>query len=250
MQPNRSSRRFAVRVWIAFAAALFLVSSAVAAADAPGSGADLSAARTALASPGLAAERYALRDPITAAPLSVASLRATRLAAALAEGTQADSTPAPAPAPRPATKPAPKPVVRAAVVYAGKNHFWYPALGINQAVYWYPCSSSSAPGPMVYRWGCAGANNVYLLAHAGGKFRPLYNAYYAGRLKVGQLVVYADGRGKVHYFRLAWYKVTPPLASSHWAWDPQPVSSLTLQTCVGANSSLRLFVRFTEVARP
>jgi hypothetical protein len=136
------------------------------------------------------------------------------------------------------------------VVYAGRNHFWFPSLGINQAVYGYPCDSSAPPGPQVYRWGCAGADNVYLLAHAGGKFAPLHDAYVAGRLKAGMLAIYADSAGHVHYYRLQWVKVTAPLASSHWAWDPQPVSSLTLQTCLGAQSQWRIFVRFLEVAKP
>ena len=104
-------------------------------------------------------------------------------------------------------------------VYAGRNHFWFPSLGINQAVYGYPCGSSAPPGPQVYRWGCAGANNVYLLAHAGGKFGPLHDAYVDGRLKAGMLAIYADSAGHVHYYRLQWVKVTAPLASSHWAWD-------------------------------
>ena len=30
--------------------------------------------------------------------------------------------------------------------YKGRNHFWFPSLGINQAVYWFPCSRSKAPG--------------------------------------------------------------------------------------------------------
>ena len=64
------------------------------------------------------------------------------------------------------------------------------------------------------------------------------------------LAIYADSAGHVHYYRLQWVKVTAPLASSHWAWDPQPVSSLTLQTCLGAQSQWRIFVRFVEVAKP
>ena len=60
----------------------------------------------------------------------------------------------------------------------------------------------------------------------------------------------ADHAGRVHYYRLHYWKVGRPTASQHWAWDPQPRSVLTLQTCVGARSEYRLFVRFHEVKRP
>lgn len=250
MPSNGTRRSFAVRAWIALAGALFLVSSAVAAADAPGTtiAAAPAAARISAAAPNAAAldaeARYA-GDGL--ADRGLGAQRDARQAAANLEGGTAQAAGATT-----TTTPAAGGQAAAAAprVYAGKNHFWYPALGINQPVGWFACDSPNAPGPLVYRWGCAGANNVYLLAHAGGKFQPIYNAYYAHRLKTGQLAVYADPQGRVHYFKLAWYKVTPPLASSHWAWDPQPVGSLTLQTCLGANSELRLFVRFVEVPRP
>jgi hypothetical protein len=138
-----------------------------------------------------------------------------------------------------------------ATVYRGTNHMWFPALGINHSVTWYACSASYALSySAVYRWGCAGTNNVYLMAHAGGVFGPLYTAYYAGRLKAGMLVVYADGASHIHYFKLQWWRTTPPSGDVGWAYAAQSVSSLTLQTCVGADSSLRLVVRFVEVAEP
>ncbi len=127
---------------------------------------------------------------------------------------------------------------------------WYPSLGINHSVSWFPCSRSRAPDNYVYRWGCAGWNNVYLMAHAWGKFKPLNRAYYSGRLAKGQLLVYADSRGGVHYYRLEWWRTYPPLTTAAWAWAPQLRSSATLQTCVGPNSELRLFVRFREIAPP
>jgi hypothetical protein len=137
-----------------------------------------------------------------------------------------------------------------APVYRGKNRFWYPKLGINQSVYWFPCSRSREPDNLVYRWGCAGANNVYLMAHAWGKFSALNRAYYNHTLRAGQLVVYADGNGRTHYYRLAWWKTARPTTSASWAWAAQSRSALTLQTCIGANSEYRLFVRFYEVAKP
>jgi hypothetical protein len=247
MPSNRSRRGFAVRAWIALGTALFLVSSVASAADAPGAVpvAARVTAPLAASSPALAAEQRTARDATVADGLE--ALRGARAVAAQADGAQAQSN---APAAGSSGSSSRSSAPAAPRTYRGTNHLWYPALGINQPVGWFACDSPNAPGPLVYRWGCAGANNVYLLAHAGGKFQPIYNAYYAHRLKTGQLVVYADGKGHVHYYKLAWYKVTPPLASSHWAWDPQPVSSLTLQTCLGSHSELRLFVRFVEVAAP
>jgi hypothetical protein len=242
MRPVRTTRSFALRVWLAFGLAAVLTTSVAAAADAPGAAPlPVLPVAAAVTAPVSAMTAYA----------DASSSGRTR---ALAAETAAVVAPAKvAPAPKAATlKPkATAPVSHAGpVVYAGRNHFWFPSLGINQAVYGYPCDSSAPPGPQVYRWGCAGADNVYLLAHAGGKFAPLHDAYVAGRLKAGMLAIYADSAGHVHYYRLQWVKVTAPLASSHWAWDPQPVSSLTLQTCLGAQSQWRIFVRFLEVAKP
>lgn len=240
MRPVRTARSFAIRVWLAFGIAVVLTTSVAAAADAPGAAplpvlpvaAAVTAPGTALTpytDAGLSGRTRALAaEPVAAAPAKVAT------------------APKAAPKPKAATS-APH---AGPVVYAGHNRFWFPSLGINQSVYGYACSSSAPPGPQVYRWGCAGANNVYLLAHAGGRFAPLHDAYVAGRLKTGMLAIYADSAGHVHYYRLQWVKVTAPLASSHWAWDPQPVSSLTLQTCLGAQSQWRIFVRFVEVPKP
>ena len=139
---------------------------------------------------------------------------------------------------------------REAARYQGQNHFWYPALGIDHSVAWFPCSRSRPPDSLLYRWGCAGSGNVYLLAHAWSWFAPLNRAYYAGTLEPGQLVAYADPDGRTRFYRLAWWKVWQPLPSASWAWASQSRSSLTLQTCVGANSELRLFVRYHEVASP
>jgi hypothetical protein len=129
----------------------------------------------------------------------------------------------------------------------GRNHFWFPAVGINRSVYSFPCSRSRAPDNLVYRWGCAGRNNVYLLGHAHSVFSPLHNAYVSGRLKVGMKAYYADSRGKVHTYKVRWWKLTRPTTSASWAWASQSVPSMTLQTCVGSNSVYRLMVRLVEV---
>lgn len=242
MRPVRTTRSFALRVWLAFGIAAILTTSVAAAADAPGA--------ASLPILPVAAAVTAPVTPMTAYADAGTSGRSRALAAEAAPVVAPAKV---APAPKAAT-PKPKAAAPAThagpVVYAGRNHFWFPSLGINQAVYGYACDSSAPPGPQVYRWGCAGTNNVYLLAHAGGKFGPLHDAYVAGRLKAGMLAIYADSAGHVHYYRLEWVKVTAPLASSHWAWDPQAVSSLTLQTCLGAQSQWRIFVRFVEVPKP
>jgi len=128
----------------------------------------------------------------------------------------------------------------------GKNRMWFPALGINRSVYFFSCSSKAYPGNVVYRWGCAGRNNVYLFGHAHSVFKPLHDAYVSGRLKKGMKVSYADSKGKVRTYKLIWWKVTTP-TNGAFAYAGQSRPSLTLQTCVGAKSQYRLIVRFVQV---
>lgn len=131
--------------------------------------------------------------------------------------------------------------------YKGRNHFWFPSLGINRTVYSYPCSRSREPDNLVYRWGCAGRNNVYLLGHAWGVFKPLHDAYVGGRLRAGMKAFYADSSGRTHTYVLKWWKLTRPTTSASWAWASLSVPSMTLQTCVGSNSEYRVMVRLVEV---
>jgi hypothetical protein len=60
-------------------------------------------------------------------------------------------------------------------------------------------------------------------------------------------VWYADGTGRVRTYAVRWWKVVLPTPDAKWAWAAQSVPSMTLQTCVGANSEYRLMVRLTEV---
>jgi hypothetical protein len=165
------------------------------------------------------------------------------------------SSPSLAPVPKPAAdKPAapkpvaPKPAAKPAIwwsVYHGTNNVWMPTLGINKPVYLFPCSRSQSPDNLVYRWGCAGMNNVYLLGHAYGVFKALHDAYYNGRLRVGMPVVYADGNGRTHLYRVTTWRVLNP-ADPLWAMSSQPVPSMSLQTCVGTDGTLRLVVRLVQ----
>jgi hypothetical protein len=130
--------------------------------------------------------------------------------------------------------------------YTGRNHMWMPALGINRTVYTFPCTRSVPPDNLVYRWGCAGANNVYLLGHAWGVFKPLHDAYVSGRLRVGMEVIYADGAGRIRHYRITTWRVVLPTDGSWIGAMSRP--TMILQTCVGANSTYRLNVKLVAVS--
>ncbi|MGK2851095.1 MAG: sortase, partial [Candidatus Limnocylindrales bacterium] len=130
--------------------------------------------------------------------------------------------------------------------YRGRNHVWIPALGIDRSISFFSCTSPAYPGDRVYRWGCAGGNNVYLFGHAHSVFKPLHDAYVRGRLKKGMKLVYADRDGRISTYRVAWWKVTTP-DKGEFAYAAQSQPSVTLQTCVGAKSQYRLIVRLTKV---
>jgi Sortase domain len=131
--------------------------------------------------------------------------------------------------------------------YTGRNHVWMPSLKIDKSVASYACSNKSYPGKRIYRWGCAGKNNVYLFGHADSVFKSLHDAYVGGRLKKGAKLYYADSSGQVRTFKVAWWKITTPTKGT-WAYAPQADPSLTLQTCVGSRSQYRLIVRLTQVS--
>jgi Sortase domain len=133
-----------------------------------------------------------------------------------------------------------------AATYRGRNRVWIPALGIERAITFFPCSSSAYPGDRVYRWGCAGDNNVYLFGHAHSVFKPLHDAYVRGRLARGMKVHYANNAGEVSTYAVAWWKVTTP-DKGEFAYAAQDRPSLTLQTCVGSKSQYRLIVRLAKV---
>jgi Sortase domain len=131
--------------------------------------------------------------------------------------------------------------------YKGRNHLWFPAIGLSRAVYSYSCGRKSALANLVYRWGCGGTNNTYLMGHAWGVFKPLHDAYVNGRLHAGMKAYYADSNGRTHTYVVKWWKLTRPTTAAKWAWASQSVPSMTLQTCVGANSEYRVMVRLVEV---
>lgn len=130
--------------------------------------------------------------------------------------------------------------------YAGRNHFWIPSLGISRPVYSFPCNRSRDPDNYIYRWGCAGRNNVYILGHAYGVMKALHDAYYSGKLRVGMIAMYADGAGRIRAYRVTEWRVVDPV-DSQWAIADQSSPSMTLQTCVGRNGVDRLNVRLVAV---
>jgi hypothetical protein len=163
------------------------------------------------------------------------------LDAAIAATPEPTASPKPKAAPKPTSTATPKPKA-AAPVYKGTNRVWIPALGINRSVSFFKCTSSAYPGDRVYRWGCAGTNNVYLFGHAHSVFKPLHDAYVRGRLKKGMKVHYADANGKVRTYAVSWWKVTTP-DKGEFAYASLSKPGMTLQTCVGSDSQYRLVVR-------
>jgi sortase (surface protein transpeptidase) len=133
-----------------------------------------------------------------------------------------------------------------APVYRGTNHFWIPSLGMSNNVHSFPCSRSREPDNYIYRWGCAGNNNVYLLGHAYGVMKPLHDLYVRGGLRRGMIAIYANGAGNVTKYKVVSWRVVDP-TESEWAIASQPVPSMTLQTCVGRDGSKRLNVRLVAV---
>lgn len=130
--------------------------------------------------------------------------------------------------------------------YSGTNHFWIPSLGMSYGVHTYACGRTSTPLNYIYRWGCAGRNNVYLLGHAWGVMKPLHDLYVRGGLRVGMVAVYADGSGRVRKYRVTEWRVVVPTEVA-WQLAAQPVPSMTLQTCIGKYSQYRLNVRLVAV---
>ncbi len=143
--------------------------------------------------------------------------------------------------------PSPRTESTAATALSGRNKVWIPALGIRRSVARFACSSNAYPGDRVYRWGCAGSNNIYLFGHAHSVFKPLHDAYVRGRLSKGMKVHYADANGRVSTYKVAWWKVTTP-DKGEFAYAAQSRPSMTLQTCVGAKSQYRLIVRLVKAS--
>ena len=121
-----------------------------------------------------------------AAQQVLAAAAATAMPAAAAPVATAPQPVAPPPAPAPA------PVVRA-------NTIVIPRLGLSQPVGWYSDCLGRAPVPRwgAWRWSCAGANNIYVMAHNPGVFTPILG------LRAGDIVQYGDPSGRIHTYRVS-----------------------------------------------
>ena len=106
----------------------------------------------------------------------------------------------------------------------------------------FECPRKRPPDNYMYRWGCAGSNNVYLLGHAYSVMKPLHDAYVQGRLRVGMVAIYADGQGRIRTYQVTEWRVVDPV-DSEWAIASQSTPSMTLQTCFGKQSQWRINVR-------
>lgn len=131
--------------------------------------------------------------------------------------------------------------------FSGRNHLWIPALGVSEPIVPFPCPRQRPPDHYTYRWGCAGKNNVYILGHASGVMKPLHDAFVAGRLRVGMFAWYANPAGEVTKYEVRFWRLTRPVGTTAWWIAPQPVPSMTLQTCFGRYSQWRLKVRLVAV---
>lgn len=137
------------------------------------------------------------------------------------------------------------------VAYSGTYHFWYPAIGINRPWQWYGCEHAGDPAGLgtwyVYRWGCAGAGNKFLMGHASGAFYPLRRAYHDGTLQVGQLAYFANWRGYVSTWKVEWIRRVSTIylnaTASSWATEASSTPIMTLMTCDGAFNEYRIIVR-------
>lgn len=165
------------------------------------------------------------------------------------------TTPTPRATPKPRSKPDPTPQPKPKPVYAGKSHFWYPALGIDARWRWYGCQygdNPDGPGPGVYRYACVPDSNIYMLGHAWSTFRAIMRGWHSGAMQVGQTVWYASPQGKVTRWKVKWIRhVTDAyLESSYWKWatNASPTPIMTLQTCDGRRSQYRIIVRLVPAS--
>lgn len=153
------------------------------------------------------------------------------------------AAPTPRPTLAPTLKPSPKPVVR--VPYS----FTLPALGISGPIGDLKCGNV-LPNLNIWYWGsgCVGDNNLLLLSHNSGAFKPIHDGYHSGALKIGLAATYEDKAGTVHQYVISKiYDVTRADSNSGWVWAATSGPVITLVTCDGTNNQLRIIVRLTPV---
>ncbi len=139
------------------------------------------------------------------------------------------------PAVAPAAPKAPRPLV------ARANTIVIPRLGLSQSVGWYSDCLGRAPVPRwgAWRWSCAGANNIYVMAHNPGVFTPILG------LRAGDIVQYGDASGRIHTYRVS--STTIVSNTQMWPLGATSSSTLTLQTCWTWDGSRDFIVRALEI---
>jgi hypothetical protein len=135
---------------------------------------------------------------------------------------------------------APPPAPPAALVVRA-NTIVIPRLGLSQPVGWYSDCLGHAAVPRwgAWRWSCAGANNIYVMAHNPGVFTPILG------LRAGDIVKYGDPSGHIHTYRVS--STTIVSNTQMWPLGATPSSSLTLQTCWTWDGSRDFIVRALEI---
>jgi sortase (surface protein transpeptidase) len=136
---------------------------------------------------------------------------------------------------------APPPPQPPPALVARANTIVIPRLGLNQPVGWYSDCLGRAPVPRwgAWRWSCAGAHNIYVMAHNPGVFTPILG------LRAGDIVLYGDPSGRVHTYRVS--STTIVSNTQMWPLGATPSSSLTLQTCWTWDGSRDFIVRAVEI---
>ena len=182
-----------------------------------------------------AAEHRLVRQAVSAQAVAIeaASLQAAATAAQAAAAPPANPSPNTSAPARPA---APRPPVA-----VGANTIVVARLGLRQPVGWYSdCLGRTAvPRWGSWRWSCAGANNIYVMAHNPGTFTPILG------LRAGDIVQYGDPSGRVHTYRVSYTTIVSN--TEMWPLGATPSSSLTLQTCWTWDGSRDFIVRAVEI---
>ncbi len=126
-----------------------------------------------------------------------------------------------------------------------------PAIGIYVNVYNWGCGASIVPN-VALRWVCKSSNNMFIVGHGYGVFRPYLVAFTLKRLRVGIIATFTTPAGKTTRYKMAWTRKVLPsylwsgLTGPEWAWGNTPLPSLTLQTCWGATNAYRIVTRFVR----
>ncbi|HVH64765.1 MAG TPA: sortase [Candidatus Acidoferrum sp.] len=146
----------------------------------------------------------------------------------------ATAVPAPAVAAPPPPPPPPPPLAHA-------NNIVIPRLGLNQPVGWYSDCLGRAAVPRwgTWRWSCAGANNIYVMAHNPGVFTPILG------LHAGDIIEYGDPSGRMHTYRVSYTTIVSN--TQLWPLGATSSSALTLQTCWTWDGSRDFIVRALEI---